>query len=409
MAANPCPLCDWDRPDPVFTYPRYPFYIKPVRREDLGKVPTRPLSLLLCTRCGFVYQDADYPAGELERIYEEIYESYHSPVRGGIGGSLAEAFLGFLEGGRDLERAAVLEIGCFDGYLLSLLRDRHGCRVKGCDPSPGATIARDLGVEVVQEYFSPGLFRDRYDLVILRGVLEHVPDPAGFLAMAGEVLAGGGSLAIEVPNLEYTLEKGVLGDLFHEHLSYFTGGTLEGCLGRAGFSPSTRVSTGPYLRGIFRASPAGRGAAGAGADGEEVARTRRLFREYNRTIRRLVAQLQVILEPLTGARVYLYGAGGHTTGLLARTAEFLRPAGVIDGDPAKAGKYIPGFGIPVFPREVLRELDPSTDVIIVSSKIFQEEIVEGLAPDIRRGFRVITLYDNVEYVKTPTSDQGKDG
>jgi SAM-dependent methyltransferase len=379
-----------------------------VRKEDLGKVPSRPLNILLCPRCGFVYQDIDYPPEELSRIYEEIYASYHSPARGGIGSSLARAFLHFMEGAMDLRGKRVLEIGCFDGYLLALLRDLHGCRVIGCDPSPGAAIARDQGIEVIRDYFSPGLLRERYDLVILRGVLEHIEDPVGFLDRVKEVLSVGGSLAIEVPNVEYSLEKGVLGDFFHEHLSYFTGHTLEECLEKAGFSPAALTISGPYLQAIFGVSAGDGGWGGDVPDENEVAKIRCLFQEYNRNIGRLVAQLRAILAPLAGASVYLYGAGGHTTGLLARTSDFLRPAGVIDGDPAKEGKYIPGFDVPVFPKAVIRELDPPESVILVSSKIFQDEIVEELRPFIQEGLRVITLYDNVEYVKKTKSDPGKD-
>jgi len=404
-----CPVCGSEDLEPVLHYPSYPAYIKPIPVEMLDRVPLFPLEIWICGCCAQVHQAVPFGQEVLARIYQEVYASYHSPLQGGIGAGLARDFLRFLEVHADPGGKHVLEIGCYDGYLLSLLREHHGCRVMGCDPSPGAAIAASAGIPVRQDFFSATLFPDGYDLVVMRGLLEHIPEPVGFLAEAGRVLSGGGLLAIEVPSLTFSLENGVIGDFFHEHISYFTLETLGRCLWRGGFVIIAREEAGPYLMVLAQrlVSPGEevRGCAGR----EEIPEIKSLFRKFSRLTHRMAGELREILRDAGGSSIYLYGGGGHTIGLLARVHGFLRPAGVIDGDPAKKGKYIPGFGIPVFDRGILPTLDLERSIIIISSQVFQEEIVEELRPFIEKGLRVITLYHNVEYVKPPNSIRGKDG
>jgi len=358
----------------------------------LGQVPLLPLEIGICRCCGHVYQRMHFGPETLADIYEKVYAAYHSPFAGGVGSGLAQDFLRFLERHADLPGVRVLEIGCYDGYLLSLLREAHGCLVMGCDPSPGGAIAESAGIPVRHAYFSPSLFTDRYRLIIMRGLLEHIPGPVAFLADACHVLGDGGTLAIEVPSLIYSLENGVIGDFFHEHISYFTS-----CLRAAGLTVTASDWEGPYLRVTARRSAGGNPDAIPCTGPEEVILLRSLFGTYQHLIRRMADELRDLIADAGDKRIYLYGGGGHTIGLLARVHGFLRPKGVIDGDPAKEGKFIPGFDIPVCSKRILSSLDAGRDIVIVSSKIFQGEILRELRPLMKKGLPVITLYEGVQY------------
>jgi len=391
-----CPLCNSKDSEYMLEYKDYPFYIKPVSREYRDNVPLLPLRIVLCNSCGFVYQEITFDLNELSKIYEIAYESYHSPVIGSVGGSLASDFLEFLENCTDPNDKKVLEIGCFDGYFLSLLRDKHSCDVIGCDPSHGAKIAESIGVKVIQDYFSPRLFHETFDMIVLRGLLEHVLNPTGFLKDVETVTSKNGIIAIEVPNLEYSLRNGVIGDFFHEHLSYFTKNSLTNCLSLSGFEPVKIDDDGYYVRAIFKKSgPAYKFSVPRG----EASKIKKLSKAFNENVERLVRELTELSNKLSGKEVYLYGGGGHTIGLLSKTRKFLGPKGVIDGDPSKVGKYIPGFNLPVYPKKIVKELDPKKSVIIVSSKILQDEIINELRPYIVEGLKVVKLYPTVEYVK----------
>ncbi len=96
--------------------------------------------------------------------------------------------------------------------------------------------------------------RAGYDVVTLWHVLEHVENPARFLADAGALLRSGGTLWIEVPNLDdelATLSPAYRRRCFmHEHISYFSAAVLERMATRA--FPHAAVSVSGYQRyGIF--------------------------------------------------------------------------------------------------------------------------------------------------------------
>ena len=98
----------------------------------------------------------------------------------------------------------VLDVGCGSGAFLEQIREHHpGCSAEGIELSPKAAalaVARGLQVTVrsLDDLIAdePGGF----DVVTSFQVLEHVPDPAGFLGGLVAALRPGGTLIIGVPN-----------------------------------------------------------------------------------------------------------------------------------------------------------------------------------------------------------------
>lgn len=389
-----CPICNSKDSKCMLNYEKYPLYIKPIPIDCLDTVPLIPLNIRLCNKCGLVYQEVNFDIEELSKIYETIYKSYHSPVISGIGSSLAIDFIEFLENNVNLKNKKALEIGCYDGYFLSLLREKHSCDVLGCDPSPGSKIAKQIGIDVITDYFSPNLFQNRtFDIIILRGTVEHIINPINFLKDVREVISENGLIAIEVPNLKFSLKNGVIGDFFHEHISYFTKNSLIYCLNLSGFEPVKINDTSYYIQAIFKkATSASRCIENSN---KEIIDIEHLFGEYNKNIERLSNELEDLSKMLSDMEIYIYGGGGHTIGLLSKTCKFLKPIGVIDGDPSKEGKYIPGFKLPVYSKKIIKDIDLKKSVVIVSSKIFQNEIINELGYYINKGLKVVRLYPGV--------------
>jgi len=98
-----------------------------------------------------------------------------------------------------------LDVGCGAGLLCEPLA-RLGASVTGIDAAPeniaaAATHAAASGLAIDYRAGSvEGLGDDRFDLVTSMEVIEHVTDPAGFVAGLVGALAEGGLLVVSTPN-----------------------------------------------------------------------------------------------------------------------------------------------------------------------------------------------------------------
>ena len=105
------------------------------------------------------------------------------------------------------EAKSLCDIGCGNGRLLLLARDA-GWRVLGLELEPhvAARTADKLAVEVVAADFMafepPPEHAAGYDVVCLRHVLEHLPDPRLAMRRIGALLRPGGRAVLEFPNVE---------------------------------------------------------------------------------------------------------------------------------------------------------------------------------------------------------------
>ena len=98
----------------------------------------------------------------------------------------------------------LLDVGCAAGFFLDRAR-LAGWEVTGIEVSRDtAEIARErYGLEVqTGRLESAVLEAGSFDCVTMWDVIEHVPDPAGSLARARDLLVAGGLLAIVTPNIE---------------------------------------------------------------------------------------------------------------------------------------------------------------------------------------------------------------
>lgn len=115
---------------------------------------------------------------------------------------------------RELGQQELVEVGCGKGFFFEMLL-ADGFDITGFDPTYEGTNSR-----IIKEYFKPGIMKASRGL-ILRHVLEHVPDPYRFLCDLRDANGGTGLIYIEVPCFDWICEKRVWFDIFYEHVNYF--------------------------------------------------------------------------------------------------------------------------------------------------------------------------------------------
>jgi SAM-dependent methyltransferase len=98
----------------------------------------------------------------------------------------------------------VVDIGCGTGYGCSLLAQKAR-RVVGIDYDAAAiayckTHYAAPNIEFMQEEATLPGSADQFDVAIVFQVIEHLPDPAGFLSRVGKIVRPGGTILLTTPN-----------------------------------------------------------------------------------------------------------------------------------------------------------------------------------------------------------------
>lgn len=137
------------------------------------------------------------------------------------------------------QKGAVLDVGCSTGGFLHQLQARFAgaYSVLGTDVAgPALDHAESVGVPVLREGFLEHDFGPaRFQAITFWAVLEHVMEPARFLAKAVSLLEPGGHCFVLVPNGSSLVAR-CLGARYRyvmeEHLNYFTAETLRRLVAR---------------------------------------------------------------------------------------------------------------------------------------------------------------------------------
>lgn len=192
-AAVPCPLCGGKESSPF----------------DQRTDHQHPVTNRLCSTCGLVFQSPRMADAELESFYQEEYRRLYQGDQGPgkkdlqVQSLRASALLDFARGTLPTVTRH-LDIGCSAGLLLKRFQEAYGCQPVGIEPGTAyRQYAQEHGLEVYPSLeLLGGQNSERFDLVSMAHVLEHLPEPVAYLAnLRKNLLAEDGALLIEVPNL----------------------------------------------------------------------------------------------------------------------------------------------------------------------------------------------------------------
>lgn len=221
-------------------------------------------------------------------------------------------------------------------------------------------------IETIQQRISEGVLQNRHDhlhryqVVIVRHILEHAHDIGRFIDGVRSLLAPSGYLVIEVPDFTTSLVKCDYSSIWEEHIVYFTRTPLLSALDRWGLEVQ-QITSHPYVpedslvviaqaRGIQKPSvPDG--------TADTVEQQLAFGRQYAARRPEIRKRWRVLLngERNAGRKVALLGAGHLGITFLNLTDLAKDVDFVLDDDPAKCGKYAPGSHHLVCNSKVLYE------------------------------------------------------
>lgn len=183
----------------------------------------------VCQSCGFVFQSAPLTRGSLKAYYRES-PRYRSAEVNAEEDGLRRAQLAFIERDGALDSKLVLDIGADMGKLLDLIAER-GCTTAYMEDNEEAR--RHLNQHGRHREISEFAGSERFDLLILSQVFEHIVEPVVFMRATRRHLASDARVFIEVP-CHSLWDDSEYGFSF-EHVNYFSPSTLSQALQQAGF------------------------------------------------------------------------------------------------------------------------------------------------------------------------------
>jgi 2-polyprenyl-3-methyl-5-hydroxy-6-metoxy-1,4-benzoquinol methylase len=197
----------------------------------------RPVVNRICQECGLVFQSPRMTEVESAAFYADEYrllnEGSLDPTARNIAAQQARAASLLAFTGPLVEKVSRhLDIGCSMGIMLQRFAANFPCQPVGIEPGEAHRArASQAGLTVyasLEDLEKAGAAR--FDLISMSHVLEHLPDPVGYLAHLREaLLEPHGWLLLEVPNL-------YAHDSFEvAHLVSYSAHTLLQMLKKAGF------------------------------------------------------------------------------------------------------------------------------------------------------------------------------
>ena len=248
MSHNQCLICSSEEFSEILHVEQFPVIFGAIPPDKKKDVEQFPITIASCLKCNHVQQVNLIDEDIMNRVYNADYYNLSSPVSTGMGTKEINNFYSFFSS-NTLNKGKLLEIACFDGYLLKIFQT-EGWDVFGCDPSPiTVTAGKLIGEEKINnEFFYKGLYPpNSFDVIIFRNLLEHVYDLHGFLSSISYNLKYGGSIFIDVPNIKEYVKYGGLCSFFHQHISYFSLQTLTLLLTKHGYSVERSYEGNPNL------------------------------------------------------------------------------------------------------------------------------------------------------------------
>jgi 2-polyprenyl-3-methyl-5-hydroxy-6-metoxy-1,4-benzoquinol methylase len=211
--------------------------------------PENKRGLVQCENCGLVFVAEQPDAQELYALYGETY--FQNEESGEVGYTnyiadeanirqTANKRFGHIE--KFVEKGRMIDVGCAMGFFVDEAAKR-GWQVEALDISQFATeyVQKNFGHKAHNgSLLALDLPSGAYDLVTMWDVIEHVPDPQGYLERVAELLRAGGVVELATPDVgslpaQMTGKQWIGYKLSDEHVYYFSVKTLSAMLEKAGF------------------------------------------------------------------------------------------------------------------------------------------------------------------------------
>jgi 2-polyprenyl-3-methyl-5-hydroxy-6-metoxy-1,4-benzoquinol methylase/Zn ribbon nucleic-acid-binding protein len=198
LESRSCPVCQADQPQKLWL-------------KDGG-------SYVKCSKCHMCYLNPVFT----DQAIKDFYVGYPT-TQADVVKNESEFYRRIYERGLSLiskftSQGALLDVGCSSGFFLDVAREK-GWKTNGIELNQKElAVAVSNGHPVHQKVLEDCQFLEKFQVISLWDVFEHIKNPTSFLSAIRENLAPGGVLFIQTPNFEALAPR-----IMHEHCKMFDG------------------------------------------------------------------------------------------------------------------------------------------------------------------------------------------
>jgi hypothetical protein len=383
-----CPNCLSTNVRPFYEVPQVPVHscIMCKTKEDALKFPVGDVLLGFCNSCGFI---SNIVFDSMPQDYNPTYEDQQS--FSATFNAFAKTLANRMVEKFDLHGKRVIEIGCGKGDFLVLLCELGGNRGVAIDPTCLAERQEGKAADKitwVQEYYSEkhGVYKG--DLICCRHTLEHIHRTQEFVSLVRRSIGDqmNTDIVFELPSATRVFRDIAFEDIYYEHCSYFSPGSLARLFRICGFEVTglSLEYDDQYL--VLEARPAKTNMGKPLPLEETVEEMSSYVDEFTERCRKKLDTWKKTINSLKsqGKRIAIWGSGSKCVAFMTTLGIQKEIENIVDINPHRHGKFIPGVAREVQSPEVFKESRP--DVVIVMNSIYLDEISKqtrgmGLQPE----------------------------
>lgn len=336
-----------------------------------------PLRVFVCETCWLV-QTEDYAGAE--ELFDEDYAYFSSYSKTWL--KHAENYIADMVARYKLTSSSyIVEVAANDGYLLQFVKAR-GIPCLGIEPTKStAHSAREKGIEIIENFFGFSLAEDlaasgkQADLTVANNVLAHVPCINDFVKGFCALLKPNGVSTFEFPHLLNLVKQNQFDTIYHEHYSYLSLTAVNNIFQANGltiFNVDELATHGGSLRVYAQRSDYGIHEITSNVktilerELSEGVLSSEFYNGFQKKANQIKNEfLSFLIEAQKAGKIVAgYGAAAKGNTLLNYAGiktDLL--SYVVDLNPVKQNKYLPGCRIPIVDEGHLRRFTPDYVVI----------------------------------------------
>jgi predicted TPR repeat methyltransferase len=400
MNRNTCRSCESTNLKPVVSLGLSPL-ANNLLNSNTEEDKLYPLEMVICSDCHNCQLSYSVPSEEMFDHY-----LYVSSTAQSFRDHFQKASLQYIKEFNLNDNSLVIDIGSNDGIALVPLKEKN-IKVLGVEPAKNiSAIALEKGIPTINDYFTSEIadtILQDYgyaDIITASNVFAHADGLKEIANSVFKILKNEGTFIVEVQYLLDTIHDLTFDNIYHEHVNYWSVTSMVNFFNNLGYSV-VKVEHIDTHGGSIRVYVQNQG--------YKIDSSVELFLNkeddfgltnydtylgFAKRVEQIKTNVLKNIKALKDQNLTLVGYGSPakaTTSLNYFGITSNEISYIVEDNPLKHGKLLPGVRIPIYSKEKIHENLP--DVIIVMAWNFFEYIKQNNQDLIDKGVKFISIKD----------------